>query len=226
MQKTSQTPVILYVTKFLNIGLTLNNLSSIFLILFLSIIYGILLDIHSEIFNMENVFFDSWDSIFRTLILTILGYISMVFLLRVSGKRTLSKMNAFDFIVTIALGSSLSSVALSKNITLADGILVFFLFIFLQFIISWLSVRFSPVKNIVTSKPSLLLYKGEILTEVLKKERISKDELYLSARENGISNLQEIDIIVLETTGDMTIIKNLDAKNPDSLKDVRYFKPK
>ena len=79
---------------------------------------------------MDQIFFNNWQSLGRTFIITILGYILMIFFLRISGKRTLSKMNAFDFIVTIALGSSLATVALNKNVPLAEGALVFFLLIF------------------------------------------------------------------------------------------------
>ena len=111
---------------------------------------------------MDPIFFNNWESLGRTFIITILAYVVMVIFLRVSGKRTLSKMNAFDFIVTIALGSCLASVALNKNVVLLDGILAFFLLIFMQFSISWLSVRTKFVKNLVTSKASMLLYKGEL----------------------------------------------------------------
>jgi len=65
---------------------------------------------------MEKIFSESWESIARTLLMTSLSYVTMVILLRISGKRTLAKMNAFDFVVTIALGSSLATVALNKSV--------------------------------------------------------------------------------------------------------------
>jgi len=64
---------------------------------------------------MENIFYGNWQSLVRTFILTILIYIVVVIFLKAFGKRTLSKMNAFDFIVTIALGSCLPTVALNKK---------------------------------------------------------------------------------------------------------------
>lgn len=172
---------------------------------------------------MEKIFFDNWQSILRTFVITLLAYASMVILLRASGKRTLSKMNAFDFVITIALGSCLATVSLSKEVTLADGVLAFFLFIFLQFFITWLSVRFKKVKSMITSQPSLLLYKGEILQPVLKKERVTLEELYVAARKNGIENLKAIDAIILETTGDLTIVVNITSDNPETLEDVKNF---
>lgn len=130
-------------------------------------------------------------------------------------------MNAFDFIVTVALGSSLATVALNKDVALADGALVFFILIFLQYIITWLSVRVKKAKQIITSQPTLLLYKGNLLLESLKQQRITIEEIYLVAREKGITDLMEIDAIVLETTGELTIIHKVDSFEDESLKDVQ-----
>ena len=170
---------------------------------------------------MEPIFFDSWSSLGRTFIITILAYLGMIFLLRTSGKRTLSKMNAFDFIITIGLGSSLATVALNKNVPLADGILVFFMLIYLQFSITWLSVRKKSVKNAVTNQPTLLLYKGEFIEDVLKQERITLEEIFLIARRKGFQNLKEIDAIVLETTGDITVLPKMESTDVEVMKTVK-----
>ncbi len=155
---------------------------------------------------MENIFFDDWQSLLRAFILTILAYVTLIIFIRISGKRTLSKMNAFDFLVTIALGSCLATVSLNKNIALAEGAMVYFTLIFLQFIITWSSVRVKFVKKLVTGKPALLLYKGELLADAMKRERITIEEIYMKARASGITNLNEVEVIVLETTGDITMI--------------------
>ena len=157
---------------------------------------------------MKNIFFESWESIIRTGIITVLAYGSLVLLLRVSGKRTLSKMNAFDFVVTIALGSTLATVMLSKDVVLADGVLALFLLISLQYVITWLSVRSKTIGNLVRSSPSLLVYKGVFLTQVMKKERIDEGEIYAVVRAHGLSSLEEADAIVLETDGSINLIRN------------------
>ena len=172
---------------------------------------------------MEKFFFDNWDSILRTFTITILAYVAMIFLLRASGKRTLSKMNAFDFIVTVALGSSLSAVALNKSIALIDGVLAFFLLIFLQYGITWLSVRYKSVKHLITSKPTLLLYKGELLKEALKQERVTIEEINSAARNKGQEDLSKIDVMILESTGEITVIPTLNSDSPNALKDAENF---
>ncbi len=171
------------------------------------------------------MFFDDWESILRAFIVTVLGYITLVIAIRISGKRTLSKMNAFDFIVTIALGSCLAAVSLNKNIALAEGVVVYSTLIGLQYLITYMSVRIKKVKAIVSGKPVLLLYKGEILPEVMKKERITIEEIYVAARAESVAHLHEVEVVVLETTGDITVIPKLQAGGgrPETLKNVLRY---
>lgn len=170
---------------------------------------------------MENLFFDTWQSFGKTFLMTIMAYTSLVVLLRISGKRTLSKMNAFDFVITVAMGSSLASVSLNNSIPIANGALVFSLLIFLQYFIAWLSVRVKPVKKLITAEPVLLLYQGKLIEKTLKKERVTIDDIYLAAREKGIAKLENIDAIVLETTGDITVIPQLNNMEAETLKTVQ-----
>ncbi len=82
---------------------------------------------------MNGVFFDGWTAVLRTIVTGLVAYICLIALLRVSGKRTLSKMNAFDWIVTVSLGSALASILISKDVALAEGITGLMVLIALQF---------------------------------------------------------------------------------------------
>lgn len=84
------------------------------------------------------MFFDGWDSLVRVALIGSLGYAGAVILLRISGNRTLSKMNSFDLVVTIAFGSTLSAILVSRNVSLAAGLTAIALLVLLQFIITWL----------------------------------------------------------------------------------------
>lgn len=172
---------------------------------------------------MNKIFFDSWESIFRTFIITVLAYVILIIMLRVSGKRTLSKMNSFDFIVTIALGSTLATVLLNKSVALADGALALFLLIMLQYVITWLSYRSATVKNLVKATPALLAYKGELLEQAMKKERVTKEEVFAKAREKGFSSLKDIDVVVLETDGSLTVLGSIDHEDPSAIQHVKNF---
>jgi len=150
---------------------------------------------------MENIFFSGWEKTFRRIILTVLGYLSIE-IIRISGKRTLSKTNVFDFVVTVALGSCLASISLNKGVSLLDESLSFSLFIFLQFLLTYLSVKVKGFRTLITSKPKIVFYEGLFLEKEMKNERISKEDILNAGRLQGYSNLDNIYIIVLEATGD------------------------
>jgi uncharacterized membrane protein YcaP (DUF421 family) len=171
---------------------------------------------------MNNIMFESWESLFRTIIIAVLAYVVMVFFLRASGKRTLSKMNAFDFIITVALGSAMANVILNKNVVFLDGVAAFFMLIFLQYITTYFSVRSRSFNNMIKSTPSLLVYKGRMLKPVMQKERITEDEIFAIVREKGFSSVHEPDAIILETDGSLTCIKNIDDPGSETLQAVKH----
>lgn len=172
---------------------------------------------------MDSLFFDDWHGIYRVAIVTVLAYIAIIFIIRVSGKRTLAQMKAFDFIVTVALGASLATVALNKQVPLAEGIVAFLIFILLQFLVTWTSVRIPQIRNFVTADPSLLLYKGELLRSVMKKERIAQEDLLQKIRDQGYSGYESLDAVILETTGDVTIIQDIHEEDTRALKNVKQL---
>jgi uncharacterized membrane protein YcaP (DUF421 family) len=157
---------------------------------------------------MEQALFDNGWILLRTLTIGVLAYTSLIILLRVTGKRTLSKMNAFDFVVTVALGSTLASVLLSREVTLAQGVTALALLIGLQLIITWLSVRVRWVRRLVTGEPSLLLYRGEFLDEALKRARVTRDEVRAAVRGSGLATLDQTEAVVLETDGSFSVVRS------------------
>ncbi len=157
---------------------------------------------------MLQIFFDGWQPIIRTGVIGVLGYISIVFLLRLSGRRTLSKMNAFDFIVTIALGSTLATVLLNKDVSLAQGVLAFAALIGMQYLVTWLCARMDWVRNVVTGEPALLFYQGNYLGDAMKKARVAKNEVQSAVRAAGLESMDAVKAVVIETDGTFNVVKN------------------
>jgi uncharacterized membrane protein YcaP (DUF421 family) len=167
------------------------------------------------------MFFDGWTGLWRVLVVGTLAYAALIFLLRISGKRTLSKMNAFDLIVTVALGSTLANVLLSKEVALVEGVAGFFLLIGLQYGITWASVRFPRVESWVKAEPSLLHFRGRCLREAMRQQRVTEDELRAAVRERGIGSLEEVGAVVLETDGSLTVLKQAEGGEGSALEGVR-----
>lgn len=159
----------------------------------------------------EGVFFAGWSGLVRVVIVGTLAYFALVLLLRVSGKRTLSKMNAFDLVVTVALGSTLATVILSKDVALVEGGTALALLVGLQFGITWLSVRSASVRRLVKAEPTLLLYQGSFLPEQLRRSRVLEDEVYAAIREQGIAALSGVEAVVLETDGSFAVVSRTEG---------------
>lgn len=171
----------------------------------------------------SEMFFNGWDVMFRTLIIGTLAYLALILVLRISGKRTLSKWNAFDFIVTIALGSSLATALLSKQVSLAQGVLGLALLIFLQLFATWLNVRLPVVQKLLKAEPTLLLYQGQFQREVMRRERVPEKEVLAAIRSNGIGDVEKVAAVVLETSGQFTVIQDLSGAHGSALMDVEGF---
>ncbi len=167
------------------------------------------------------MFFNGWENLLRTLVVGVLAYIALIALLRFSGKRTLSKMNAFDLVVTVALGSTFATVLLTSEVSLAEGALAFALLIFLQFAVTWSSVRVRWVRQLVTGEPLMLLYRGEFLQTALRQSRVTEDEVLAAVRSAGLSSLNEAEAVVLETDGSFSVVRPGNAKGRPSLEGVK-----
>lgn len=126
--------------------------------------------------------FDGWDDLGRLLVVGTLAYVGLIVMLRSTGKRTLSKMNAFDLVVTVALGSTLSSALLSQDISLSEGLLAFALLCALQLVVTFLSVHSQRVRSFVKVEPSLLYFRGQFLDSRLRRERVTREEVLAAVR--------------------------------------------
>lgn len=156
---------------------------------------------------LEGMFFDGWAGLVRTLVIGVMAYVVLIVFLRISGKRTLSKMNAFDLIVTVALGSTLATVLLSKDVALAEGAVAFAVLVGLQFIVTWSSVRARWVRRLVTGEPRMLYYRGRLLPDALRAARVTVDEVEAAVRSSGMASLEGASSVILETDGSFSVIK-------------------
>ncbi len=170
------------------------------------------------------MFFDGYHDIARVLVTGTLAYIGLVLLLRVSGKRTLSKFNAFDFIITIAFGSALSATILDYSVSLSEGLAALALLVALQYLTTWLSVRSEKFQTIVKAQPSLLYNRGEFLRRNMRKERVTHEEVLAAIREHG-SPVSEVAAAIMETDGTISILTKPGgegaAEKRETLKNVR-----
>ncbi len=128
------------------------------------------------------------------------------YMLRASGNRTLSKMNTFDFMVTVAIGSMLASIIISETVALAEGVLALALLISLRYVVTWLPVRSPQMRRLVKSEPVLVFSGGEMLSDGLRRVRVTDAEGLAAIREQGIAAPEQVQAVVLETDETFSVV--------------------
>lgn len=164
--------------------------------------------------------FNGWENIFRVLTVGTLAYIGVVLVLRLSGNRTLSKMSAYDFIVTIALGSTLSSILINRNVSLAEGLAAIVLLVLLQLAVSWSAVRSRLVSKSVRDLPVLIMRDGAFLDDAMKQTRITAGDVRSAIRKKGLGAVEDVAAVVLETDGTLSVIGRGNAGSRSALEGV------
>ena len=162
------------------------------------------------------------ETLLRTALTASLAYAGVVAILRITGKRTLAKWNAFDFVVTVAPGSSLATMVLSRQTPLAEGVAAFAALVLLQLCVSWLSVRARRFERLVKSEPALLVRDGRLIEAALRGERVTVSEVRAAVRSKGLSRIEDAGAVVLETDGSISVLPRIEA-HATALADVKGF---
>ena len=153
------------------------------------------------------MFFDGWSDLVQIALKAVMSYAFLILLLRVTGKRTLSQMNAFDFIVTVAIGSTFAATLLNASVSATEGFAAFTALVLLQAAVAWASAHSSSVESIVKSVPTVLVWEGRVLDEVLRRERVTEAEVLAACRAAGVLSVGQVQALVLETAGTFSVLE-------------------
>ncbi len=163
------------------------------------------------------MWFDSWSDVLRVLLVGPASYVAVVVLLRASGKRTLAKLNAFDLVVTVALGSTLATIFLSTDVSWVEGVTALAVLAVLQFAVATFTTHLPAGRAVVTSRPTLVLRDGRLLDEALRRQRLSPDEVRSAVRGAGHGDLAEVAAVVLESDGSLSVVTRSQVGNGSAL---------
>ena len=150
--------------------------------------------------------FDGWSGLWRVAALAVLAYGWLVIVLRIYGKRTLAKLNAFDFVVTVALGSILATTILSRDTAWTEGALALTALCSLQWLVAKASLKWPWFFRVTRSTPRLLLFDGRFIGAAMDSARIGPSDVRAAVRKHGSTALKDVHAVVLETDGSLSVI--------------------
>jgi uncharacterized membrane protein YcaP (DUF421 family) len=170
-------------------------------------------------------FFDGWEPVLRVAFIGVAGYLTLVLLLRLSGKRTMARMNTFDFVITVTLGAAFGRVLTTRDVGYLELVTAFAVLIGLQLLVSWLRVHVAAVGRVVDSAPTLLYYRGRFLNPAMRRERITGLELRTRVRQQGLGSFADVEAIVMEANGELAVIPRDAAGDGAELEPLRRSSP-
>ena len=151
---------------------------------------------------------------------TILVLIILFFITKMMGKKQISELNFFDYVVGITIGSIAADISLDIEKNMIAGIAALFIYGFISYIISFVSIKSILARRFFIGVPTVLVEKGKIIESGLKKSKIDVNDLLMVARENGYFNLDEIDYALMEVNGNISFLPK-EKDKPVTKKDMK-----
>lgn len=151
---------------------------------------------------------------------TILVLVILFFITKMMGKKQISELNFFDYVVGITIGSIAADISLDIEKDMLAGIAALFIYGFISYIISFVSIKSILARRFFIGVPTVLVEKGKIIESGLKKSKIDVNDLLMEARENGYFNLDEIDYALMEVNGNISFLPK-EKEKPVTKRDMK-----
>ncbi len=146
---------------------------------------------------------------FRSIVL----YIIVLIVMRLMGKREIGQLQPFELAISIMIADLASIPMTDTGIPIFNGIIPILGLLIMHLIISIINLKSSKAREIICGRPSILIYRGKINENNLKKERFTINELEERLRGNNVVNLGDVEYAILETSGQVTVIQKPDKRN-------------
>lgn len=170
-----------------------------------------------------SIWWTSWSDVGRIAVSAVVGYAVLVATIRLFGKRTTSRMNNFDWIITVSVGSIFASMVILKNTSMVNGLIAIVILLGLQFTLTFCTSHWEWARKIFLSPPRLLYFDGDFCRDAMRQERVSETEIISAIRESGAGSLDETLAVVLESDAALSVVKEGETGNLETVEPVRGY---
>ena len=139
-------------------------------------------------------------------------YLVLLILFRITGKRTLSDVTTFDFILLLIISESIQQGLIDNDNSLTNAVLLVVTLVSLNILFSFVKKRWPRADRVIDGLPVVILSRGKPLHEVMRKERVGEDDIMHAARAaHGLRTLDEVEFAILESSGGISVIPRRSA---------------
>ncbi|MCA1714964.1 MAG: DUF421 domain-containing protein [Gammaproteobacteria bacterium] len=134
-------------------------------------------------------------------------YVVLLVLIRMSGKRTMGQFTPFDMLLIVLLGTAVQNSLIGEDVSLLGGLLLAATLIALNWCVAFVTSRSQRADRLIEGVPVVLARDGQLFRSVLKREMVSEDDFNEALRQNGELTLTDVRIALLETNGEISVVK-------------------
>ena len=144
---------------------------------------------------------------------TIILYILVLIVMRFMGKREIGQLQPFELAISIMIADLATIPMSSPGIPISNGIIPILGLLVMHLIISLLNLKSIKMREIICGKPSILIYRGKIQEDIMKRERFTINELQERLRDKDVINIGDVEYAILETSGQISLILKPNKRN-------------
>ena len=134
-------------------------------------------------------------------------YLFMLVVIRLLGKRQVGNFSAFDLLVALMLGEVVDEV-IYGDVDLAQGAVAVLVIALAEYVTGWLSHKDHGMESLLEGKPTVVIRDGELQREAMRNEHLSPNDVMALLRQQGVEDIREVRLAIIETNGQMSVIKH------------------
>lgn len=135
-------------------------------------------------------------------------YFFMFIIMKIWGKKHLGEMAAFDFILLLFISEAVQNSLVDDDKSITGGMIIIVTFLFWNSLINKLTFRFRKLEKLLDGEPQIVIKNGHVDTNLLRKEKITEQELFEALRQQGVDELKKVKKATLETNGHLSVIQH------------------
>ena len=159
---------------------------------------------------------DFWEMIIRTTV----SFIILLILARIMGKKQISQLTFFHYVTGITIGSIAAEISVNADTPFFNGSIALIWWAVLTVIVNLLTIKSIKARKLLDDKPTILILKGKISEQGMKKARFTLNDLTMMLREQGVFSIMDVNYAILETNGELSILKKA-SQEPATRQDVK-----
>lgn len=159
---------------------------------------------------------DFWEMIVRTTV----AFIVLLILARIMGKKQISQLTFFHYVTGITIGSIAAEISVNAETHFLNGSIALVWWALLTVLVNLLTIKSMKARKLLDDKPTILVIKGKISEQGLKKARFTLNDLNMMLREQGVFSIMDVNYAILETNGELSILKKA-SQEPATRQDVK-----